>query len=162
MHQGQGQGQRLMHQEAANVNLLFVGRPADGAEPKRMTKATDFEEFQVACGKQWSQIERSRRDADRVIERLGAVLKDYQNFDVECVFFGSLARREWTNGSDVDWTLLIDGQVDADHYKTAQAVATAIGAVNFYDQPLNEPGASGLFGNLTKWLFVSGILAMFF
>ena len=109
----------------------------------------DFETFQQARGQDWSHITRSRRHADQVLQLLGDALKSYQNFDISCVFFGSLARREWTNGSDVDWTLLVDGQADAAHYKTAQAVARSIAKVEFMGQPLQEPGASGLFGNLT-------------
>lgn len=114
-----------------------------------MNDATDFEEFQRTTGKKWTNISRSRRSADQVLELLDTALLEFQNADVECVFFGSLARREWTNGSDVDWTLLIDGQADANHYKAAQSVGQAIAGLKFRGQPLSEPGASGLFGSLT-------------
>ncbi|HEX8432409.1 MAG TPA: nucleotidyltransferase domain-containing protein, partial [Longimicrobium sp.] len=35
--------------------------------------------------------------------------------DTSIVVFGSLARDEFTSGSDVDWTLLLDGQADSGH-----------------------------------------------
>ena len=111
--------------------------------------AKTFEEFEAQTDGRWPQIARSRRLADQVLKTLADAVADLQSADVECVFFGSLARREWTHGSDVDWTLLIDGQVTATHYKTAQAVAEAIAGVQFQGAQLSEPGASGLFGSLT-------------
>ncbi|MGI6420077.1 MAG: hypothetical protein ACOX1P_30960 [Thermoguttaceae bacterium] len=39
---------------------------------------------------------------------------------------GPLARREWTSGSDVDWTLLIDGQSLAGLREVAPLIANAV------------------------------------
>ena len=63
--------------------------------------------------------------------------------DLSLVVFGSLGRDEWTSGSDVDWTLLVDGQARSDHWKVAHRVSRALKELN-----LNDPGRTGLFGNL--------------
>ncbi|MEZ5394392.1 MAG: hypothetical protein R2724_16375 [Bryobacterales bacterium] len=44
--------------------------------------------------------------------------------EMTLVVFGSLAR-EWTVGSDLDWTLLIDGQVDPKHLEVTQHLAAS-------------------------------------
>ncbi|HMG69176.1 MAG TPA: nucleotidyltransferase domain-containing protein [Chitinophagaceae bacterium] len=43
----------------------------------------------------------------QIKEKLGAIR--LFSSDVDLVVFGSIARNECTIGSDVDWTLLIDG-----------------------------------------------------
>jgi hypothetical protein len=40
--------------------------------------------------------------------------------DRSVVAFGSVRRDEWTSGSDLDWTLLIDGTADPAHLLIAQ------------------------------------------
>ncbi len=44
-------------------------------------------------------------------EIVGTSLPDEASF----VVFGSLARKEYTSGSDLDWSLVIDGRVDSSH-----------------------------------------------
>lgn len=52
--------------------------------------------------------------------------------------FGSLARNEFTSGSDVDWALLIDGPADPQHFEIAQKLVPF-----FSDKP---PGPTQVFG----------------
>lgn len=110
---------------------------------------SEFERFMAATNRDWQNISRARNEADEVLAVVREALKENQNADVECVFFGSLARREWTQGSDVDWTLLVDGQVDASHYKTAQIVEKTLASIEYHGKKLQEHGTSGLFGSLT-------------
>jgi hypothetical protein len=63
--------------------------------------------------------------------------------DTDIVVFGSLARGEFTSGSDIDWTLLIDGPAKPLHRKTAHQIATVLKEGGF-----GEPGTTGTFGNL--------------
>jgi len=63
--------------------------------------------------------------------------------DTSIVFFGSLARREWTIGSDVDWTLLVDGPADPQHRQVAREFARRLEQADH-----KEPGRTGIFGNL--------------
>jgi hypothetical protein len=43
--------------------------------------------------------------------------------DANFVVFGSLARCEWTAGSDLDWTYLIDGERDPEHLPITQRIS---------------------------------------
>ncbi len=63
----------------------------------------------------------------------------------EFIVFGSLGRQEVTSGSDVDWTLLVDGPSDLNHYAISQKISQRLEAEEFI-----EPGSSGLFGGLTS------------
>jgi len=62
----------------------------------------------------------ARADAKRIREELDSLLTQelgkYASEDTSLVVFGSLARGEWTSGSDLDWTYLIDGQANSGHY----------------------------------------------
>jgi predicted nucleotidyltransferase len=61
------------------------------------------------------------------------------------VVFGSLARGEWTNGSDVDWTLLINGPSDPEHFRLAIDIAERLRQDDF-----KLPGESQTFGTLAS------------
>lgn len=63
--------------------------------------------------------------------------------DASVVFLGSLARGEWTSKSDADWIVLIDGQVDEEHFRTYQNVRKSL-----IDAGEIEPGTTGTFGGL--------------
>ncbi len=58
-----------------------------------------------------SSYARSEAIMSRLSEILGSALPDEASF----VVFGSLARKEYTSGSDLDWSLVIDGRADAEH-----------------------------------------------
>lgn len=70
----------------------------------------------------------------------------YTSEDTSLVVFGSLARQEWTSGSDLDWTLLVDGLANSDHLRIAQEVQRVLKEKlsNF-----KAPGPTETFGNLT-------------
>lgn len=61
--------------------------------------------------------------------------------DCSLVVFGSTARGEATTGSDVDWTLLIDGAGKAEHRRVALEIASVL-----KDLKLKDPRAGGAFG----------------
>ncbi len=89
------------------------------------------------------QIEAARRRTEETRARLAGLLCGLDPSDTSVVVFGSLARGEYTPGSDVDWTLLIDGQADEGHYKAARAVADTLRREGF-----QAPGPTGVFGNV--------------
>jgi hypothetical protein len=64
--------------------------------------------------------------------------------DAAVVVFGSLARGEWTEGSDVDWTLLVDGQVSNDHIEAVRNIEGLLIA-----EGLKKPGPTGTFAGMT-------------
>jgi hypothetical protein len=79
---------------------------------------------------------------------LAEAFGDYATQDVDVIAFGSLARQEWTSGSDVDWTMLIDGQATPDHRRMAREIAARIRATRFRGKELPHPGAEGIFGSM--------------
>jgi predicted nucleotidyltransferase len=63
--------------------------------------------------------------------------------DTSVVVFGSLARNEWTTGSDLDWTMLVDGQVQSQHADIARRIKPIV------EKDAKAPGPTGVFGGLT-------------
>ncbi|WP_417392526.1 nucleotidyltransferase domain-containing protein [Gimesia sp.] len=99
--------------------------------------------------KQWQNITKARTDAIEVKKILYENLKYFTSEDVDVVVFGSLARQEWTTGSDVDWTMLIDGQANLEHKPIARKIAQVLGELEFKGKPLKHPGSEGIFGNMS-------------
>ena len=69
----------------------------------------------VKIGRRFSPLERRQNRETAKLRELVAGLRPPSNTSV--IAFGSLARKEWTSGSDVDWTLMIDGPADMDHLR---------------------------------------------
>jgi len=63
---------------------------------------------------QWTNITNARELAAKTRSTLAQALRGIDSEDCSVVVSGSLARDEFTPGSDIDWTLLIDGQADPD------------------------------------------------
>jgi predicted nucleotidyltransferase len=59
------------------------------------------------------------------------------------VVFGSLARGEFTSGSDVDWAVLIDGRAEADHVTVVHELHKRLENEKFI-----QPGQTGVFGDM--------------
>ena len=88
-------------------------------------------------------INGARMDALRFRSRFEAAVFGLTSEDTSIVVFGSLARDEFTDGSDVDWTLLIDGVADPKHLDLARQVKGTLESMDAKD-----PGQEGVFGNL--------------
>src|SRR5882757_5008738 len=73
-----------------------------------------------------SGLQRASEEAALKCDELDRLLSKeigrYTSTDTSFVVFGSLARGEWTSGSDLDWTYLIDGQANSDHLRIAQKI----------------------------------------
>jgi predicted nucleotidyltransferase len=78
-------------------------------------------------------------------ELLSAGIRKYTSEDTSLVVFGSLARGEWTSGSDLDWTYLIDGQANSDHLLIAQKIQKLL---KDHKEKFRPPGQTGTFGNM--------------
>ncbi len=96
-------------------------------------------------GCEWPMIERVGRTADDASDKVREALKGdgLVPTDTAFIVFGSLARREMTAGSDLDWTLLVDGQADPQHKRVAKKIEARL-----VDLKMKEPGRTGLFGGL--------------
>jgi len=91
----------------------------------------------------WGHIRRARERAHNKREELRSELVGYDSEDTSVVVFGSLARDEFTDGSDIDWTLLIDGSADPKHLELVHAVDQAITKL-----AAKPSGREGTFGKM--------------
>ena len=112
-----------------------------------------FENLCKKLGQSYPAIKRARQDASEQIQLLTALAGNgtpppaavrVASPDTSIVVFGSLARREWTSGSDVDWTLLVDSPADPLHRSAAQEFGRRLKESKY--QP---PGPAAVFGSLS-------------
>src|SRR5260370_40633266 len=100
--------------------------------------------LQKRVGNEWSAINLAQAKAKKATKQLEVAIKGLPSTDASVVAFGPLARKEWTSRSDVDWTLLIDGQADPEHLEVTLRVAARLEKAKFA-----MPGMTGIFGNMT-------------
>ncbi|MBB4636528.1 nucleotidyltransferase domain-containing protein [Longimicrobium terrae] len=101
-------------------------------------------ELRDALEADWPHILAARERAARMYERVQILSYPFVPRDTSLVLFGSLARAEFTHGSDVDWTLLVDGPADPDHWDLTQRLRSKFTAAR-----IKPPSPGGPFGRLT-------------
>ena len=62
-------------------------------------------ELSRRIGRSWSNIEAARKFSDERLSQLKDALVDLDSDDTSIVVLGSLGRKEFTQGSDIDWYL---------------------------------------------------------
>ena len=92
----------------------------------------------------WQNIANARDLAIQTRSKLKRALTGLDSEDSSVVVSGSLARDEFTLGSDIDWSLLIDGQADPNIVDTLPRIEEIIKTV-----AAKPPGREGTFGTLT-------------
>jgi len=93
----------------------------------------------------WENLHRAARNATEKLEGFTDAVKDVTASDASIVVFGSLARFELTSGSDIDWTLLLDGPSDPRHHHVSRKIASAV-----KDLTNKDVGQEGTFGSLVS------------
>jgi predicted nucleotidyltransferase len=104
-------------------------------------------ELSKQCNRQWPAISSAYEETQKQLRLLTDLIEKEMgptSSESSIVVYGSLARDEYTATSDVDWTLLIDGQSDPKYIKVAQAVSGVLEA-----QKIRGPGQNGSFGMLS-------------
>lgn len=107
-------------------------------------------EIEKHFGRTWTAIRAAKDTTEAKLAEVRGLLDPgtgegaIDSGDISVVVFGSLARDEWTSGSDLDWTLLVDGQADHLHAISAQKFRQSAESAQ-----MKGPGASGMFGSLT-------------
>ena len=96
-------------------------------------------------GSNWPHLRGARAKSLQEMELLEGVLSPFSSTDASLVVFGSLARQELTAGSDLDWTLLVDGMSFPEHLQTSFSIRKAID-----DLPRQQPGREGTFGTIVS------------
>jgi predicted nucleotidyltransferase len=131
----------------ADRDCNAVAFPAPLALDVRVITDPAFDTLDAKHGNRWTAIRTARAEAAKRRDGLNAVLGNAAGEvrpDMNFVVFGSLSRGEWTSGSDIDWSLLVDGQTDPEDVRTAKRIEHLL-----IKQKWKEPGPSGLFGSLS-------------
>lgn len=98
-------------------------------------------------GKDWKAIFKTQEQCAGLKSQLTQSLKNNGislSSSLDLVVFGSFARLECSGTSDIDWTLLINGPADTQHFDLGQLIQTTI---QHFENA--EPGFTGMFGQLT-------------
>jgi predicted nucleotidyltransferase len=107
-----------------------------------------LKELQTKHGCEWPAIKKAIATTERELADLEHLLLPPDGRplaeNVSVVFFGSLARGESTSQSDLDWTLLINGEVDGQHFSMFQTIRKKL-----REAKKIPPGATNTFGSLT-------------
>jgi predicted nucleotidyltransferase len=74
----------------------------------------------------WPNIRNARERSNEKRAELSARVSKYSEKDSTVVVFSSLARNEFTDGSDIDWTLLVDGRAKSEHFTIKNEIADVI------------------------------------
>jgi predicted nucleotidyltransferase len=82
--------------------------------------------------------------SEQTLEELSQTVGDKLPAEASFVVFGSLARKEFTAGSDLDWCLMIDGKADAGHRDLEREVTLALKKSGKF----KNPAPTGAFGAL--------------
>lgn len=69
----------------------------------------DINELARANDRTWAALQQGKQEATKERSRIEQLVQRDIPADCSFLVFGSLARDEYTNGSDIDWALLIDG-----------------------------------------------------
>ena len=94
-------------------------------------------------GKEWPAISAAASMSGTRMRSLDAALGRFTTEDTSIVVFGSLARKELTAGSDLDWALLVDGIADPEHLEATLDIEDRLN-----DEEVKGPGAEATFGGL--------------
>jgi predicted nucleotidyltransferase len=105
--------------------------------------ATNVEQLERRLGAEWSHLRHARELARNKRSELRGALQGMDSEDTSIVVSGSLARDEFTYGSDVDWTLLIDGHADPRHYDLTSEINSIITKL-----AAKPTGAEGTFSSM--------------
>jgi len=97
----------------------------------------------------WENIELAKQRTQKTLLRLSEAIKDMPDADTSVIVHGSLGRSECTQGSDLDWTFLVDSQADAEDQNTFIAIKKALSNDAIFNElNLKQPGREGTFGAL--------------
>ena len=124
------------------------------SSPVASQSGSPLTELQNELGCNWKNIENARQKTEITLKSLSRIIGGQPGADTSVgpdtsvVVHGSLARQECTQGSDLDWTLLVDGVADASVQRRFLEIKNALGDTNFEELGLRKPGPEGTFGTL--------------
>jgi len=95
-------------------------------------------------GARWPNLRTCEQNTQVTLAQIESKVGRLTTPDTSLVLYGSLARREFTEDSDADWTVLVDGQADPEHLNSSLEVGRGIKEIG-----VKQPGREGTFGQLT-------------
>lgn len=101
---------------------------------------TKIQQLEKRLGANWQHLTAARELAIAKRAELRIALARFDSEDTSIVVSGSLAREEFTKGSDIDWTLLIDGFVDHRHFDVTREIRPIVEKLS-----AKPPGPEGTF-----------------
>jgi len=93
----------------------------------------------------WKNLRIARHNSAEERSEITAALDGFSSADASVVTVGSLARGEFTPGSDVDWTLILDGISRPQDEQLAMDIRRVLTGIN-----KKQPGPEGVFGTLVS------------
>ncbi len=124
------------------------------SSPLAGSEGSPLTELQKTLGCEWKNIEEARQRTKTTLKSLSTIIGGKPGEDTSVgpdtsvVVHGSLARLECTQGSDLDWTLLVDGVADASVQRRFLDIKNVLSDANFEQLGLERPGQEGTFGAL--------------
>jgi hypothetical protein len=100
-------------------------------------------QLEARLGANWPNLTEARTLSQQVRVQLTTELAGIDSADTSIVVSGSLARDEFTRGSNIDWTLLIDGIADPSHQELLDRIMPIIAR-----HAGKDPGREGTFGEM--------------
>jgi predicted nucleotidyltransferase len=101
----------------------------------------NLDELEQRYKSNWAHLKHARELAVAKRDELKLALKELDSDDTSIVVSGSLARDEFTAGSDIDWTLLVDGFADPRHYDVTKKISDIVNGI-----AKKRVGQEGTFG----------------
>lgn len=102
-----------------------------------------IEQLEQELGANWVNLRKARQKTSEINHKLTDKLSLLSTKETSIVVFGSLARKELTVDSDIDWTLLIDGPASSKHLDIKNKIGIDIKVLG-----IKQPGQEGTFGDL--------------
>ena len=130
---------RTLHREERDVTgrSIHVSR-------RSTTAMSALNELRGQQTTRWPEIAKARNLSQEKMALLSSTVKNLLPTDEGgLIVFGSLARREFTPASDLDWAVLIDGRADSQHLQITLQIKAELKNAGF-----GKPGPTEMFGGL--------------
>lgn len=104
-----------------------------------------LETLEKRTGSRWEHLRTARDTSTCESAEITTALDTFPTADASIVVVGSLARKEFTPDSDIDWTLLLDGMSRPQDEQVARDIRQVLNGLG-----KKQPGREGVFGTFVS------------
>jgi predicted nucleotidyltransferase len=104
-----------------------------------------LEALEKRTGSDWRNLRAARLASKGERDEIAGALAPFATADASIVIVGSLAREEFTHGSDIDWTLLLDGTSRPQDQQVSRDIRRVLSGLG-----KKQPGPEGFFGTFVS------------